>query len=67
MPGELSIVGFNDSTLACCCEPELSSVDNKLRSQCVQCVETLAAVLAGKDAPKRTVFSGELTCRGTTV
>lgn len=67
VPGELSIVGFNDSTLACCCEPELSSVDNKLRSQCVQCVETLAAVLAGKDAPKRTVFSGELTCRGTTV
>ena len=66
VPGELSIVGFNDSTLACCCEPELSSVDNKLHSQCAQCVDTLTAVLAGKDAPKRMVFSGELTRRGTT-
>lgn len=66
VPAELAIVGFNDSYLACCCEPELSSVDNKLRSQCVQCVDTLTAVLAGEDAPKRTVFSGELTRRGTT-
>ena len=66
VPGELSIVGFNDSTLACCCEPELSSVDNKLHSQCAQCVDTLTSVLAGKDAPKRMVFSGELTRRGTT-
>ena len=66
VPGELSIVGFNDSNLACCCEPELSSVDNKLRSQCLQCAESLAAVLAGKDVPKRTVFSGELIRRGTT-
>ena len=66
VPGELSIVGFNDSNLACCCEPELSSVDNKLRSQCLQCAESLTAVLAGKDVPKRAVFSGELIRRGTT-
>lgn len=66
LPDALMVTGFNDSMLACSCEPELTSVDNCLHAQCVQCAATLAAVLAGEAAPKRTVFAGKLHCRGTT-
>ena len=66
VPGELPVMGFNDSMLARSCEPELSSVDNRLHSQCLQCAECLARLLAGEEAPKRAVFAGELRLRGTT-
>lgn len=67
VPEELSIIGFNNSVLSRCSEPELTSVDNKLKTLSVQCVSTLMGVLDGKDMPKRTVFSGDLVRRGTTL
>ena len=65
-PADLQIVGFNNSSLCLCTEPELSSVDNKLKSLCQNCVSTLMGVLEGKAMPKYLVFSGELVERGTT-
>ena len=66
IPEDLQIVGFNNSSLCLCTEPELSSVDNKLQSLCQNCVSTLMGVLEGKDMPKYSIFSGELVRRGTT-
>lgn len=63
---DLQIIGFNNSSLCLCTEPELSSVDNKLESLCSNCVSTLMGVLEGKAMPKCSIFSGELVHRGTT-
>lgn len=67
VPQELQIVGFNNSALCLCTEPELSSVDNKLQSLCQSCVSTLMGVLEGRAMPKCSIFSGELIERGTTL
>lgn len=66
IPGDLSVIGYNNSLLANCCEPELTSIDNKLETLCQHLIATLMGVLAGSEMPKKTVFSGELVTRGTT-
>lgn len=66
IPDDLSIIGYNNSILASCCEPELTSVDNRLESLCQQLVKTLIDTLNGNEMPQKTIFSGELVKRGTT-
>lgn len=67
LPQELSVIGYNNSNLCLCCEPELTSVDNKLKAICDQCVSTLMGVLEGRDMPQKTIFTGELIRRGSTL
>lgn len=67
VPDDLSVIGCNNSLLANCCEPELTSIDNKLENMCHALVDTLMGVLAGKEMPQQTVISGELVIRGTTM
>jgi LacI family transcriptional regulator len=67
IPEELSIVGYNNSLLAKCCEPELTSIDNHLEVLCRNLTSTLMDVLGGEKAASRAVFSGELIQRGTTI
>ena len=66
VPDDLKIIGYNDSSYCLCCEPELSSVDNKLEVLCQQSVSTLVKVLAGESVPQKTVFMGDLVLRGST-
>ena len=66
IPEDLSIIGYNNSMLAGSSNPELTSVDNQLKPLCHQLTETLLGVLAGKEMPKKTVFSGKMIQRGTT-
>lgn len=66
IPRDLSVIGYNNSILAYCCEPELTSIDNKLETLCQQLIDSLMGVLSGKDIPKKILFSGELIKRGTT-
>ena len=35
IPGDLSIIGYNNSMLVNCCDPELTSIDNKLETLCL--------------------------------
>lgn len=67
IPEDLSVIGYNNSMLTCCCTPELTSVDNRLESQTHQLVQTLLGVLSGEEMPKQSVFSGKLIKRGTTI
>lgn len=68
IPEELSIIGYNNSSLCLCSDPELTSVDNKLKAICDQCVSTMLAVLDGKtDLPHKTIFTGELIKRSSTL
>ncbi len=66
VPEELAVIGYNNSIIAECSDPELSSIDNKLEFVCNNCVSTLMNVLQGIEAPLKTVFSAELIKRGTT-
>ena len=66
IPEEFCVIGYNNSMLAYCCEPELTSIDNKLETLCEHLVATLFGILDGKEMPKKTVFSGEVIRRGTT-
>jgi len=66
VPEDLPIIGYNNSSYCLCCEPELTSVDNKLEALCQQSVSTLLKVLGGESVPQKTVFMGELVLRGST-
>ena len=66
VPTELQIIGYNNSILSHCCEPELSSIDSRLEDMCVQLVKTLIGTLSSSEMPQKTIFSGELIKRGST-
>ncbi len=65
IPKDVAIVGYNNSIMTTLCDPELSSVDNKLEILCEQLVFIMMGVLEGKDMPKKTEYSGELVLRET--
>lgn len=67
VPEDLSVIGYNNSMLTTCCTPELTSVDNRLETQTHQLVQTLLGVLSGDEMPKKSIFSGKLIKRGTTL
>ncbi|MGB8455400.1 MAG: LacI family DNA-binding transcriptional regulator [Anaerocolumna sp.] len=66
IPEDLSIIGYNNSLLAGCCEPELTSVDNHVETLSITTVSTLMRVLDGQKAPNKTTISGDLIIRKTT-
>ena len=66
IPRDFSILGYNNSMLVNCCDPELTSIDNKLETLCQHLITTLMGVLGGNEMPKKTIFSGEIVKRGTT-
>lgn len=66
VPENLSIIGYNNSLLASCCEPELTSIDNHIETLSITTVGTLMRVLEGQKVPNKTTFSGDLIIRDTT-
>lgn len=66
VPEDLNVLGYNNSQLTVCCDPELSTIDNELEFCCNHAVTALMSVLAGKPAPKKTLMSGRILQRETT-
>lgn len=67
IPTDLSIVGYNNSTLCVCSEPELSSVDNKIEQVCLDTCNRLIEILQGNtDIPNQSIINCSLIQRGTT-
>ncbi len=66
VPDQLSIIGYNNSIIAECCNPEMTSIDNKLELVCQTIVTSLMGILNGQSVPLRTVFSAEIKKRETT-
>lgn len=66
IPDQLSIIGYNNSIMAQCCEPELTSVDNKVETACINAVSTLMRVFAGSNVPLKAMFSADIVKRETT-
>lgn len=67
VPKDLSIIGYNNSIISTCCDPELTSIDNKLETVCKNCITTLMGVFAEEHVPLKTVFPAEIIKRETTL
>lgn len=66
IPEQLEIIGYNNSILGTCCEPELTTIDNKVEAICMTTTATLMSVLGGKNIPSKTMLSADLITRDTT-
>lgn len=66
IPKDLSIIGYNNSQLAQCCEPELTSVDNKVEQMSITTVKLLMEILEGNEIEPKTTIQAELEVRETT-
>jgi len=66
VPEQLSIIGCNNSVVSICCEPELSSIDNKCELLCVNTVSMLMRVLGQEEVSGKTIVSAQYIARGTT-
>lgn len=66
VPDQLSIIGYNNSIISQCCDPELTSIDNKLQTVCSNCISSLMGVFQGREIPRKTVFSAEICKRAST-
>ncbi len=56
----MPIIGFNDSILARCATPELTSVDNGLEKMCITALQLLDDLLEKKNATPHTVIPARL-------
>lgn len=59
----MPVIGFNNSQLARCCSPELTSIDNNLEELCAKALTMLGALLQKEEAPTHTVISAKLVER----
>ncbi len=66
IPYALAVIGYNNSMLTRICQPELTSIDNKLETLCHHMIHTLMGILNGEEMPSESLFAGELVKRGTT-
>ncbi len=66
IPDELSIIGYNNSILSRCTDPEITSVDSKVEALCTTTINTLMGVFSGVNVPSRTTIAPDLIKRKTT-
>lgn len=66
VPEEVNIIGYNDSELAICCEPELSSIDSRSETLCRTAVDSLMLLLDGQPVRHKKIIPCRLMKRGTT-
>ncbi len=66
IPNQLAVVGYNNSRLSEYCEPELSSIDNKLEYCCQNIISKLINVIENKKVQHKTIVTAEFIKRNTT-
>ncbi len=65
VPGDLEIVGYNNSLLSQCTIPELSSIDNHVEQNSRKAVELLVNALQGEETEKSVVVPCDFVRRGS--
>ena len=65
-PEDICVVGYNNSELAVCCEPELTSVDSQGSVLCEEAVELMMAHLHGQTVRHKKIIPCHLVKRKTT-
>jgi len=63
VPDDVAVFGYNDSVLARCTTPELSTVDNKVGVLAREAARILCKVLDGEDTPHHKIIEPELVFR----
>lgn len=66
IPEDFSVIGYNNTNVGLCCEPEISTLDNQLELICSDAVEYVMDLLNGNEIPRKTVISAKYIKRGTT-
>lgn len=66
VPEDLSIIGYNNSILSRCTDPEITSIDTKVEALCNTTVTTLMGVFNGSNVPSKTIIAADLIKRATT-
>ncbi len=66
VPKELQVIGYNNSLLGRCCEPELTSIYNHLEDLCDQLSDAAVCILEKGTFPEKKVSRCELIKRGST-
>lgn len=56
IPDEFSVTGYNNSIMAVSCEPELTSVDNKLELLCQTTVQHMIALLEKQEEVEQQIL-----------
>lgn len=67
IPSQFQIGGYNNSVLASCSTPEITTVDNRVEFMCTTAVALLMQVFEGRDIPSKTMFSGTVVEKSTTL
>lgn len=66
VPGDLCIIGYNNSELSVCCDPELSTIDSREARLCQIAIDSIKLRLGGRAASPKVYARGYLIRRGTT-
>lgn len=66
VPGEISVVGYNNSELSISCEPELTTVDARGEILCKTAIDAMMALLSGEKIQQKTMLKCHLVQRHTT-
>ena len=66
VPGDLCVIGYNNSELSVCCDPELTTIDSREQRLCQIVIDSMRLRLGGRQANGRVYAKGCLIRRGTT-
>lgn len=66
IPKDIEIIGYNNSVLSNCTEPELTSIDSKVEQLSVKAVKLLMQVLCGEHVSNRNTIAADIIKRNTT-
>jgi LacI family transcriptional regulator len=66
VPGDISVIGVDNSVYCTVSTPQLTSLDNKLIESCVAAGRTLVDVLEGHRPSRRTTLASEIVLREST-
>ena len=67
VPGDLCVIGYNNSSLAVACNPELTSIDSRAELLCRETIDNILAILHGDASiPACSIQPGRLISRKTT-
>ncbi len=66
IPKDFAIIGYNNSKVSICCDPELSTMDNQLEFVCNNTVSNVMDCFGGAKVPNKTIVSAKFIERGTT-
>lgn len=66
VPEDIDIIGYNNSIISVCSDPELTSIDSKVKTTTISAVRTLIDALEGREAEQKICVPCEIVKRQTT-